>query len=162
MTEEINKSESSDSGNLLKIGLIVVIGLIVGSVVLRWLAALAVPILLFINRDWTMAIVNRIIKLYQDNPIYGLGATIAAFLLLTPFSVLLFFRTIYNIIVIGKNPIPDKGELFDMAAKAKQEIEKLKIEDNGDTSSSKKKIQTKEKLMTAEEIRKKFKDDFDL
>ena len=147
MAEKIN-TEDSSSNNMIKLALLVVLGLLVASVLLKWLAALAIPILLFINRDWVFKIIAKIKELYLQNPIYGLGATIMAFVLLTPFSVVLFFRTIYNIFVLGKNPIPNKKEMVSMVSNAKKGIGKMKIEDN-------------DGLMTIEEIRAKFKDDFE-
>lgn len=153
MTESIG-SEKKDANSLIKFALLIVLALVVGSIVLRWLMALAVPILFFINRDLVLKIFNKIISLYQDNPIYGILATIAAFLCISPFSVFLFFRTIYNVVILGKNPVPTKTEIASMVATTKKGIDKLKIESKDSPK------QEKDSLMTVEEIRAKFKDEF--
>ena len=146
---------------MLKLGLLVVVGLIVGSIVLKWLAALAVPILLFINRDWVIKIGAKIVDLYKENPIYGILATIAALLMVTPFSIVLFVRTLYNIFVIGKNPIPDKKEILSMVNATKKGIDKMKIDDKKPATKSVTKPERKDGLMSIEEIRAKLNEDTD-
>lgn len=93
MTDTNQKS----SNPILKIALAIILVLLVGTIIYRLLGVIVVLLLLFINRDLVKKIYGKIIQLYQKNMVYGIGATIAAFLLFTPFTVFLFFRTVYHI-----------------------------------------------------------------
>ncbi len=139
----IEEVKSNNKSKLqLAFGLILLV--LVGSIVLRWLLALAVPILLFANRDIVFRMIGKIADYYREDPLKGLAATVVAFLLFTPFTIFLFLRTIYYLVSGNDFPIPDnKKTIIDITPKK----EKKPQEDNED------------RLMTIEEIRRKLRED---
>lgn len=142
MTETNQKT----SNPLLKIALAVIVVLLVGTIIYRLLGVIVVLLLLFINRDLVKKIFNKIVQLYQQNIVYGIGASIGAFLLFSPFTVFLFFRTVYHIFTGKKlnNKITEETKtIIDISPK------KMKK----DT------IPRSDGLMTIEEIRAKLRDE---
>jgi hypothetical protein len=103
MSETVQKN----SNPILKIALGVIVVLLVGTIIYRLLGVIVVALLLFINRDLVKKIFDKILQLYQTNPLYGIGATIGAFVLFSPFTVFLFFRTLYTIFT-GNVPVTNK------------------------------------------------------
>jgi len=142
MAEKPLEDFSSKSNSPLKIALGLILVIIIASFLLRWLLALIVPILLIANRDLVFKIGGKILEFYKQDTLKGIGATVLAFVLFTPFTVFLFFRTIV-FLVTGSNLVStdDKGE-------------KTTID-----ITTKKKEKRKDGLMSLDEIRRKLDED---
>ncbi len=131
----------NNSNSLLKMGLILIVALLIGSFVLKWLLALAIPILLFLHKDLVFKIGAKLMALYHKNSLIGILAMIGSFLMLSPFSIFLFGRSIYQLFASGKIQIPDQESIKDALGKSPQK-------ENYTPST--------EGLMTLEEIKAKL------
>lgn len=113
--------------------LTLVLMVVLGIVLLRFLMAFIIPILsivlLIANRDLVGRIIRLIGRLYQQELYKGLLATVAAIFLFTPFLVFLFFRTVYYLFA---NPDKEEGRLtIDLDSnRFEDKIERLFGEDN--------------------------------
>lgn len=140
----------SDSSTILKFAVGLIVLLLIGSLIIRWLGSIIVLIVWYLNRDLVLFLFQKVKHLYQQNLLYGIGATVLSIVLLSPFTVFLFVRTIAKAF-FGKTILPIKKKQHSTSNKTIIDITPTE-------QSSHYRPQT-EGLLSIEEIRAKLRED---